>query len=177
MVLTMSAESRQPYLREYHIMKALPHANIVAVFDCFNDVVDAARLPQWNAAQEFLAGPVLLVLSQMVPITLHELIRQRVVQRQGVTPYFSRAEFIVVSTSIVDALLHLHKHRVVHRDVNSGTCFLMCCVGCVCVCVLCWVCVVRGVCFVTQLKYYLFARPHLRGNRQLKPSLQIRASR
>lgn len=64
----------------------------------------------------------LFVVMELLPVTLHVFIRERVQQRANTPPFISRAEFITVASGIMDALVFMHDKFVVHRDLKAGEC-------------------------------------------------------
>ncbi|CAE7752767.1 kxcB, partial [Symbiodinium pilosum] len=98
--------------KEVAMMRSLPsHAAIVG----FHGACSTKRYEE--SGQRFKAYVMLLELCDM---TLESLIRRRSEQQQP----FDEAELLHVLKQVAAGLLHLHRHRVLHRDLKSANIWL-----------------------------------------------------
>ena len=112
---TAPPDLRRRLMREFELLTQLQDsANIVLALHTFVQDARAAQIPDIDAG-----GQVLAFVTERLPWTLQSVIRKRQ-QDMTTPPFFSTTEFVSLLTGLIDALVHLRSHTVVHRDLTPG---------------------------------------------------------
>eukprot|EP01121_Diplochlamys_sp_Union-15-3_P012969 TRINITY_DN3957_c0_g1_i23.p1 TRINITY_DN3957_c0_g1~~TRINITY_DN3957_c0_g1_i23.p1 ORF type:complete len:488 (-),score=59.59 TRINITY_DN3957_c0_g1_i23:27-1448(-) len=97
---------------EYSILSKIPiHPNITLIYHHFIDDIDPIRHLLPPGAQEYCKDKAMFIISEPCQITLeHHFIKKN--------SNVEERDCLVIGIQICEALSHLIKHRVVHRDIN-----------------------------------------------------------
>jgi serine/threonine protein kinase len=101
--------------------KRLPrHDHIAHIHHCFPDRVPKSMIPDWDATE--VASNCLFVAMELFTFSLSDVIAYRRNQRSltatSNAPLLSVGEMIMIIRDISNALCHLHRHGIAHRDVK-----------------------------------------------------------
>jgi len=102
--------------REYNILKSerLPrHENIVTIYHALVENISTKNLPDWPAANDQRPSLTLCLIFPCFPERLSHAVTKLVKK-----PYFEEFTIKRWLRDLLSAINHLHKHKIVHRDIK-----------------------------------------------------------
>jgi len=94
------------------------HKNILKIFHHFIDTVDRTKL---EITDEINIDKTLFTISEIYDTNLKHLTSKRFKTNKQ---RFSVSEFVKVAEQIINAVIHLRKHKIIHRDIKPDNIFI-----------------------------------------------------